>query len=62
MVDGAEIDMTHINQYERVFNIFDGNSEDELTQARIFWKECKNAGHEVYYWQQTDGGLWEQKS
>ena len=62
LVDGAEESPTAIEQYERVFNIFDGNSEEALQQARRLWKEYKNAGNEVYYWQQSSAGKWEQKA
>lgn len=62
LVDGAEESPAAIEQYERVFNIFDGNSEEALQQARRLWKEYKNAGNEVYYWQQSSAGKWEQKA
>ena len=62
LVDGAEDSQAAIARYERVFNIFDGNSEEALQQARRLWKEYKNAGHEVYYWQQSSAGKWEQKA
>ena len=59
LIDGAE---DNVSQYNRVFNIFNGNSEEALIQARRLWKEYKNAGYEVYYWQQSPSGNWEQKS
>lgn len=61
LVDGADIEIEKIETFERVFNIFDGNSEDALSQARSLWKLCKTAGFEVYYWQQNTLGTWEQK-
>ena len=62
LVDGATINIDELKNFERVFNWFDGNSEPALVQARAFWKACKEAGFEVYYWQQTATGKWEQKA
>ena len=62
LVDGAEAAADELSTYTRVFNLFDGNSEPALAQARSFWKTCKEAGFEVYYWQQTAAGKWEQKA
>ena len=62
LVDGAEVAPTAMANYERIFNIFDGNVEEALNQARRLWKECKEAGCEVYYWQQSPTGAWEQKA
>ena len=62
LVDGAETDAAKAAEYERVFNIFDGNSEEALAQARNLWKKFRDAGNEVYYWQQTEKGVWEQKA
>lgn len=62
LVDGAKIDLDGLKQYERVFNIFDGNSETAVNAARTFWKELKGAGEEIYYWQQEDNGRWKQKA
>ena len=62
LVDGAEENAETLTQYERVFNIFDGNSEEAVQQARRLWKEYKNSGCEVYYWQQDNAGKWIQKA
>lgn len=62
LIDGADEAPETLSAYERVFNIFDGNSPEALAQARNFWKNCKENGFEVYYWQQSDGGNWEQKA
>ena len=62
LVDGAEEAAADLQNYERVFNIFDGNSAAALQQARFLWKEYKNSGCEVYYWQQNDSVKWEQKA
>ena len=62
LINGVEVDTEYAAQFERVFNIFDGNDEDALQQARRLWKSYKEAGFEVCYWQQTDRGAWEQKA
>lgn len=62
LVDGAEENAETLTQYERVFNIFDGNSAEAVQQARRLWKEYKNSGCDVYYWQQDNAGKWIQKA
>ena len=61
-VNGAECKCEQAGAFERVFNIFDGNDEEALAQARRLWKTYKDAGFEVCYWQQTEDGKWEQKA
>ncbi|MDO4161426.1 MAG: DNA polymerase III subunit chi [Pseudomonadota bacterium] len=61
LVDGAAETVANVQAYERIFNIFDGNSDEALQLARQLWKEYKNAGFEVYYWQQDNNGKWQQK-
>lgn len=62
LIEGAEAQTDELSSYERIFNIFDGNSETALTQARNLWKLYKSAGVEVFYWQQNATGKWEQKA
>ena len=61
LTDGAEADIEEVQQYERVFNIFDGNSTESVEKARIFWKELKQQSVDIFYWQQNQSGAWEQK-
>ena len=61
LVDGAEVEPTKCADFERVFNLFDGHSDNALAQARRLWKAYKEAGLEIFYWQQNDSGKWEQK-
>ncbi len=61
LVDGATVSLDEIKDYERIFNIFDGNVQMALEQARNFWKELKSAEQELYYWQQSSNGAWQQK-
>ena len=62
LVDGASIDIEKLEEFERVFNLFDGKDTDGLQQARFFWKEIKNSGSECFYWQQDETGRWQQKA
>lgn len=47
--------------YERVLDLFDGADETAVQAARQRWKEYKNLGHALQYWQQTESGGWVQK-
>jgi DNA polymerase-3 subunit chi len=60
-VEGAEIAGALEGPYERAINLFDGNSEDELLNARAQWKLLKEKGFALTYWQQADNGRWEKK-
>ena len=46
--------------FERCLDLFDGNSPEATAAARERWSVAKAAGHEMHYWQQTDGG-WQEK-
>lgn len=61
LVDGAEVDVKTAEKYERLFNVFDGNAQNLLEQARNLWKIFKDAGFEVHYWQQNIQGTWENR-
>lgn len=41
--------------YKRILDIFDGNNESAVTNARARWKRYKDAGHELAYFKQEDG-------
>ena len=61
LADGATTDIDELKNFERVFNIFDGNSDEALSSAREYWKTLKDSGAELHYWQQNPSGKWEQK-
>ncbi len=46
--------------FERVFDLFDGNDEAAVVAARLRWKTARDGGHGVTYWQQTERG-WQKK-
>ena len=48
--------------FERVVDMFDGRDETALDSARARWKDYKNAGHTLSYYQQTESGSWQQKA
>jgi DNA polymerase-3 subunit chi len=55
LVDGARASDGELEKFARVFNIFDGNEENALNQARDFWKRLKDGSFELSYWQQENG-------
>lgn len=55
LVDGAQVEPDRLENIERIFNIFDGNSADAVNQARHFWKTLKEKNHTLSYWQQENG-------
>jgi DNA polymerase-3 subunit chi len=59
LVDGAESAL--LAEFDRVFDLFDGNDEAALVAARARWKAVKEAGHVLSYWQQGQRG-WEKKA
>jgi DNA polymerase III subunit chi len=59
LTEGA--DSAHIGDYERCFDLFDGNDADAVAAARARWTARKAEGHAVTYWQQTERGGWERK-
>ena len=60
LVDGVEI--RDITAFERCFDLFDGNEDDNLAAAKNRWRLLKDSGHELHYWQQNERGLWEEKN
>ncbi len=61
LTDGADAEIDEISQYERVFNIFDGNSQEAVENARNFWRTLKQQSIDIFYWQQNSDGAWQQK-
>jgi DNA polymerase-3 subunit chi len=59
LVEGAESD--RIKDFDRVFDLFDGNDPGAVAAARLRWKTAKDAGHSLAYWQQTETG-WQKKA
>ena len=47
---------------KRCLVMIDGRSEEQTQARRELFKELKDAGEEVSYWQQGPGGRWEKKA
>ncbi len=50
-----------IDSFDRCLDLFDGNDATAVEAARSRWKQLKDAGHDLTYWQQTGHGGWEKK-
>ncbi len=61
LVEGADLP-PDAGQYERICILFDGTDQDALLRAREQWKQAKDAGHAVAYWQQDESGRWNKKA
>jgi DNA polymerase III subunit chi len=51
-----------MNVFTRILVLFDGNEEEALAFARGKWREARDQGHAVTYWQQDDRGTWIKKA
>jgi DNA polymerase-3 subunit chi len=56
LVDGA--DTGRGGDFDRVFDLFDGNDPGKVAAARDRWRAAKDAGHGLTYWKQGPRG-WE---
>jgi DNA polymerase-3 subunit chi len=59
LTDGAPAEA--LDAYERVFDLFDGNDPAATEAARNRWRQARQAGHSLAYWQQTATG-WQKKN
>lgn len=50
------------DSYKKVIDIFNGNNESELLNARNRWKNYKNLNYNLKYWYQDPKGNWLQKA
>lgn len=60
LTDGATSE--RIAEFDLCVILFDGNDAASLAAARESWAQRKAAGHRLAYFQQSDGGSWEQKA
>ena len=51
-----------ISEYSMVCEMLDGRDQEAVGAARSRWKDYKDGGHEVTYWQQGTQGGWEKKA
>jgi DNA polymerase III subunit chi len=59
LIDGAH--SARLGEFDRVFDLFDGNDEAAVQAAHERWTAAKDAGHTLTYWQQGARG-WEKKA
>ena len=60
VTDGSVLELD--NSFKRVLDMFDGNDEAAVADARARWKKYQNAGHNVVYVKQSPTGGWEKQS
>lgn len=51
-----------IGAFARCLDLFDGNDEAAVQAARERWRQWKDDGHELVYYQQTEQGGWIEKA
>ena len=52
----------NMGSFDRCLYMFDGRDETIVASARQAWKEIKELGWEMSYWQQRETGGWEKKA
>lgn len=60
ILEDAEIG--DIEGIERAFYLIDGNNENMIKAARIAYKNAKDNGFDLSYWQQDENGKWGKKA
>lgn len=60
LLDG--LTLSDYSDFERCLYLFNGNNEEELKKARLFWTDAKQNNCENHYWQQDSSGKWFEKS
>ncbi len=60
LVDGAT--PRDVAGYARCLDLFDGNDDAALAAARERWRRWKDEGHDLVYYQQSEGGGWVEKA
>jgi DNA polymerase-3 subunit chi len=54
LLEGARA--ASLDDWQRVFDLFDGTDDAALAGARRRWSEAKAGGHALTYWEQGPGG------
>jgi len=60
LADGAA--SARVGDYAMCVELFDGNDEAAVAQARQRWGVYRAAGHKLVYFQQDAGGRWQEKA
>ena len=59
LIDGTSVES--YQDFERCFDLFDGNDEDSLQAARARWVSVKDVCEDRTYWVQNQNGNWEKR-
>ena len=59
-VGGAPVE--NVEGYIRAVVLFSGDDPEAVERAREKWKWAKTAGHQISYWQQDEGGRWQNRA
>jgi len=51
-----------VEEFDRCLDLFDGTDEQAVVAARQRWKQWKEAGHVLTYYQQSESGGWIEKA
>jgi len=65
LVDNAEFTELKdgsTDKFERTMVLFVGKDTEALTSAREMWKQAKDKGLDIAYWEQTRSGGWEKRA
>ncbi|GAB5388413.1 MAG: DNA polymerase III subunit chi [Alphaproteobacteria bacterium] len=60
LCEGSE--RAEMGEFKIVCDLFDGVDPDALSAARNRWKQRKDEGYPLTYWQQSPRGAWEKKA
>jgi DNA polymerase-3 subunit chi len=60
LVEGAPAP-ADLSAYARVMYLLDGNDEDAVAAGRTAYRALREAGHDLSYWQQDEGGGWRKR-
>jgi len=62
VVSGPALKDPAVAPKTRAVLMFDGNDEAELSAARAQWKELRDEGFELVYYQENESGGWAEKA
>jgi DNA polymerase-3 subunit chi len=48
--------------YDLVCELFNGHDDEAVAEARVHWRQYREAGHKIAYFQQNDEGGWVEKT
>jgi DNA polymerase-3 subunit chi len=60
LMPGATTDLD--GDWSLCCTLLDGSNPEDIATGRANWKQWKDSGHTLTYWQQSEQGKWEQKA